>query len=117
MRSFGNLFEKTPMNWGLRGDPYLWEEMKKYFIETPMPSSQQEISDHIFRAFEKITGHSILETQNFYVERYAQRSGISSGMIDLSYWRETAIPYLWYLTENDDILEFFKNRKRQKPNK
>ena len=27
------IFEEKPKQWGFRGDPYLWEELKKEFSE------------------------------------------------------------------------------------
>ena len=45
------MFNIQPPNWGLRGDPYLWEDMKKAFADTPFPYSSHELVMVIHRIF------------------------------------------------------------------
>jgi len=36
MNLVADLFDPEPEQWGLRGDPYLWREMKETFAETQL---------------------------------------------------------------------------------
>ena len=38
-RYLSELFDIQPPNWGLRGDPWFWQDMKKSFAATPFPYS------------------------------------------------------------------------------
>ncbi|NSB14199.1 hypothetical protein [Clostridium beijerinckii] len=42
--------------------------------------------------FLKLTGHSLEENNNFYVEKYS-KGGMSSGQICIRIWREELIHY------------------------
>ena len=37
------IFEDEPTQWGLRGDPFLWRELKEFFKEIDMPDTPQEL--------------------------------------------------------------------------
>lgn len=89
----GQLFIEEPLQWGLRGDPYLWKEMQIQLISTPIPSNLSTLDEYLEQAFKKITGHSLFCTDDFYLEQFAH-DGMSSGMISPSFWRESAIPLL-----------------------
>lgn len=87
------LFEKSPHTWGLRGDPYLWDQMKPHFEGTPFPASTQELTTLVEEAFASLTGHSISETAPFFVERFSH-GGMSSGQVSPKFWKETVIPLI-----------------------
>ena len=89
----GGLFEKEPVQWGLRGDPHLWREMREYFKEVPCPAKFWDLASLINEAFGKLTGHPITHPEPFYVEKYSH-GGMSSGHVNPQFWRETAIPIL-----------------------
>ena len=38
-----SIFEETPKQWGLRGDPYLWEEMRNEFSAVPVTISLEDL--------------------------------------------------------------------------
>ena len=92
-RTFAIFFEERPFQWGLRGDPHVWNEMSEYFSGTPILDTIEELVTLIERAFESLTGHSISEKDNFYIERFSY-GGLSSGMVSPEYWRDIAIPML-----------------------
>lgn len=92
-RMVASLFDKEPMHWGLRGDPYLWREMSAHFEQTPLPDSADELISLIETTFEKLTGHSISEREMFFIERFSH-GGMSSGHISPDFWRETVIPLM-----------------------
>ncbi len=86
------LFEK-PNGWGLRGDPYLWGELKLELDSEITPSSADAFQKMIFDRFNKLTGNPISINKDIYVERYAH-GGMSSGMVCIEKWREYLIPLL-----------------------
>lgn len=91
--TIAGLFKEEPFRWGLRGDPYLWREMRVQFNETPLPASTRELAALIEEAFTSLTGHPLSETEAFHIERFSH-GGMSSGMVSPKFWRESAIPLL-----------------------
>ncbi|MGG6296193.1 hypothetical protein ACQ4M4_17530 [Leptolyngbya sp. AN02str] len=92
-KTVGDLFEKTPRQWGLRGDPHLWSAMRDRFANTPIPAIASDLETLIEQAFEELTGKPISTPDLFYDERFAH-GGMSSGCISPPFWRDTAIPML-----------------------
>ena len=88
-----SLFQPEPQQWGLRGDPYLWREMRRYFEQTPLPTTVDELNTLIETAFEALTGHSISVGSHFFVESF-NHGGMSGGHISPDFWREKAMPLL-----------------------
>ena len=37
------VFDPKPEQWGLRGDPYLWDELKEKLEHVELPESQDEL--------------------------------------------------------------------------
>jgi hypothetical protein len=93
IETVASLFLKEPIQWGLRGDPYLWREMRSHFERVPLPAAADELSTLIETAFELLTGHSISTSNHFFVERFSH-GGMSSGHISPDFWRNEAIPLL-----------------------
>ena len=86
-------FSEEPSQWGLRGDPYLWGEMRQHFAGVECPDSADELVALIERMFEELTGFPLTHQDFFRIEKYTH-GGMSSGMISPEFWRETAIPLL-----------------------
>lgn len=91
--TFGELMAVEPTQWGLRGDPFLWREMREELSEQVVPSREAEIRESISLAFERLTGHSIEAEHHFFIERFAH-GGMSSGHVDPSFWRTRALEHL-----------------------
>ena len=89
----GDLFKEDPPQWGLRGDPYLWSEMRKYLSTIPIPDSISDLVKEIEKAFLFITGKPISSLQHFFVEQFAH-GGMSSGYISPEFWREKVMPLI-----------------------
>lgn len=88
------LMAQRPQQWGLRGDPFLWDAMFASLQDTPLPATAAELDALIAGSFEAITGRSMLNTaEAFFVEQFAH-GGMSSGYVDPRWWRETALPLL-----------------------
>lgn len=87
------IFEEEPIQWGLRGDPFLWRELKEAFRETDMPSTPQELQYLIEEEYEKSTGHPIDHQENFGIERFRSH-GMSSGGVCPEFWVSSGTPLL-----------------------
>lgn len=93
-----DLFNPPPEHWGLRGDLFLWMEMRHALCQCEVfGTSEQEdpasIEDRLVGAFFALTGTEIGERPDVFVKRFA-RGGMSSGMVSCEYWRSRAIPLL-----------------------
>ncbi|WMS86591.1 hypothetical protein [Pleionea litopenaei] len=87
------IFEEEPTQWGLRGDPFLWRELKERFRNIDMPSSADELRNMIESEYEKSTGHPIGNMKNIGIERF-QSYGMSSGIICPEFWVTKGVPLL-----------------------
>lgn len=87
------LFKERPDRWGLRGDPYLWEEMENELSDINLPNKINQFTTLIEATFEKITGFPISFRDNFFIKKYGH-GGMSSGYISPGFWREEALPLL-----------------------
>lgn len=91
--TIATLFAREPINWGLRGDPPLWREMQARFCTTDLPASREALVAELERAFVELTAHSVQAADFFKVARF-DHGGMSSGMVDPGFWRDTAFPLL-----------------------
>jgi hypothetical protein len=101
-RYLSEMFNIQPPNWGLRGDPWLWQDMKQAFAETPFPHSSRELVADIRRIFKEKTGVELDEKARPYVEAY-DHGGTSAGKVSGKWWLTTAMPLLIAMR---DIAEF-----------
>lgn len=94
MRRFlGDLFDPDPDQWGLRGDPLLWHDMRAHFGDTPLPGTEEELENEIASMFKHLTGRNFSERKNFHVPKY-DSGGMSSGFISPRFWHNEAMPLL-----------------------
>ena len=100
MKTIGDLFQQKPGQWGLRGDPHLWQEMADHFADTPLPDSTERLEQLLTQLFESLTGQPITAEKFIAVERFP-RGGMSGGMVSPEFWRETVVPLL--LTRYQEI--------------
>lgn len=87
----GELFEREPSSFGLRGDPYLWKALHNRFKKTPLPRSTGELARLLQKAFEEETGFVLALLDRGLCRQFAH-GGMSSGQIDGFFWREVAFP-------------------------
>nr|WP_288453629.1 hypothetical protein [uncultured Pseudomonas sp.] len=92
--TLSDLFQPEPIQWGLRGDPYLWQEMSEALAALPLPPSEAQLSETLETTFERLVGlPTSAQESSVFIERHAH-GGMSSGYISLVFWRETALPLL-----------------------
>ena len=87
------LFQPGPGQWGLRGDPHLWQELAELAAERPLPYSEIELSDWLHAQFLDLTGQPLSAEKPIAVERYPRR-GMSGGLVSPAWWREKLLPLL-----------------------
>ncbi len=87
------IFDKSPGSWGLRGDPYLWNDLKEHFAAFSIPFPEEDFIREMGRAFETITGGKMEEKDFIHVSQY-EHGGMSSGMVSPEFWQNTALPLL-----------------------
>lgn len=78
-------FDQPPTQWGLSGDPHLWEEMKKATGSIKIPSKANEMEKLLHQFFKELTGKDAIKGENILVERY-DLGGMSSGMVCSDFW-------------------------------
>lgn len=82
-----------PKQWGLRGDPFLWDELREHFLTNELPESSEDFCDQVGATIKKVIGSDLKDDQHVFVERYAA-GGMSSGYVCPEWWRETGFPLL-----------------------
>lgn len=84
---------KEPWQWGLRGDPHLWKELREYFSAAGLPETPEEFVQEVEFQIRAITGSDLNGDEPVFVERY-DSGGMSSGHVSPEWWRETGFPLL-----------------------
>jgi hypothetical protein len=91
--TFTDLFWPRPEQWGLRGDPFLWDELSACLAAVVLPNSAQEVISSLEEAIMRLTGATFDGQDAYFVERYGG-GGMSGGHISRQYWASTGIPLL-----------------------
>ena len=59
MNHFVSEIFAEPETWGLRGDPFLWEYLKKYYADIEIPYSIEQFHSEILLTFQEFTGRPL----------------------------------------------------------
>ena len=86
-------FQEEPYQWGLRGDPHLWREMKSIIDSLEYPPTDEQFLLLIEHLYQQLVGVPISQTEPVFVERYSH-GGISSGYVSPKFWQERALSLL-----------------------
>lgn len=102
LKTVGSLFEEEPKQWGLRGDPFMWRELKEIFSQVPLPASGRECERLIRQALYDIINAEAANPlpdrrdpthARYRIERFSHGS-MSSGYVSTQFWETTGIPIL-----------------------
>ncbi len=85
------LFQE-PIQSGLRGDPYLWKELKVRFEQASI-SNLEEFEAFLINIFEEYAGEKPRKSQDYFVKQFSF-GGMSSGFICSDFWIEKGFPLL-----------------------
>ena len=93
IRELQSIFEQNPAQWGLRGDPFLWEDLKNDLDATALPRSEKAFYNYIRNSFRKHTSAELVRDKAIHVPKY-EAGGMSSGQVSSNFWIDTGIPHL-----------------------
>lgn len=89
--TIGDLLVLDKAGWGLRGDPWLWMELRKSTSRIPMPDTQKELTTLLRNLVLARTNSKMLDGDSVYIARFS-RGGMSGGHISLRFWEQEGIP-------------------------
>lgn len=91
----GSLFEHEVDQWGLRGDTYLWRELRRRVADLPLPPTESDLRSLLEAAIGEILGTPLGEADDVvYLPAFDPGHGMSAGSVSTSWWRETGVPTL-----------------------
>ncbi|MER5337836.1 O-acetyl-ADP-ribose deacetylase [Micromonospora sp. NPDC002717] len=99
----GFLFEREPIQYGLRGDPYLWRELRARFADTPLPDDWFTLRTLIMDTIEQVVGEHLGSrelarwhdsAEAVYVPEFDPGHGMSAGAVQVRWWLHTGVPIL-----------------------
>lgn len=94
-KSVALIFDPEPYQWGLRGDPFLWQLLKKRYQAVELPYSPETLREDILSVFRSLTDELPESGKDCYVEQFAKTHvGMSTGWLCGDFWIGTAIPLL-----------------------
>jgi hypothetical protein len=88
-----DLFDPAPTQWGLRGDLFLWMEMRQALCHVEIPRQPDGLIEAVSAAFRALMGAGLERNSTFPIKRFA-RGGMSGGMVSGEFWSEQFIPLL-----------------------
>lgn len=89
-----DIFNTKPNQWGLRGDPELWEKLRLKFNNSEIPKSSNEFNIFLDAEFDSIIKSGKKTSDNIiWFEEFTQ-NGMSGGSVDLNWWKNTGLPLL-----------------------
>jgi hypothetical protein len=97
------LFERRPVQFGLRGDSYLWRELRARFADTRLPDDWFTLRTLLRDAIEQVVGESLIGRDStawhdhdaaVYVPEFDPGHGMSAGAVHLPWWIHTGVPIL-----------------------
>jgi O-acetyl-ADP-ribose deacetylase (regulator of RNase III) len=93
--TIGRLFDRSPSQWGLRGDPYLWRALRAELATTRLPSTSWDFQDTLRAAVDRILGTSLSSSDEpIYLSEFDPGHGMSAGAVLPSWWKTTGIRIL-----------------------
>jgi hypothetical protein len=87
------IFERKPSQWGMRGDPFMWDELQEKCVGESLDLDEDGIVMMVCDHFKAITGKALTYDAEAYVEKYAH-GGMSSGQVCGMFWMARGIPLL-----------------------
>ncbi|MFV1943431.1 hypothetical protein VPH49_21705 [Pseudomonas luteola] len=88
-----DIFYPAPSHWGLRGDLFLWLEMREFLCHVPIPDQPEVLARIISSTFSALTGEVLDSSEPIFIKRFS-RGGMSSGMVSSQFWLKEFIPLM-----------------------
>lgn len=80
-------------NWGYRGDPFLWQEMRQALARVPVPDNQDDLQQILLNSAQSLINASFSAENGVFVNRFSH-GGMSSGWVSFEFWTRDIIPEL-----------------------
>lgn len=95
-RTLGSLFVLEPMQWGLRGDPYVWRALQQCLDHTNCPATFAELVQLLHTTFEQVVGVDIAakDAPDVVLRSEFAHGGMSGGAVSIDRWRTRLMPLL-----------------------
>lgn len=90
-------FDLVHRQWGLRGDPHVWAELRDRLRDVPTPGDlpPDDVRSAVLDTFAEITGVDLDAAREARVYRAElDHGGMSGGVVDLGWWRDKGLPLI-----------------------
>ena len=87
------IFEKKLEQWGMRGDPFMWDELQEKCVGESLDIDEDGVVVMVSDYFKAVTGKALTYDADAYIERFAH-GGMSSGQVCGMFWLSRGIPLL-----------------------
>lgn len=89
------IFYEQPFQWGLRGDPHLWENLKEVLGHLKADLKPEDFNKILDVKFNEIIDKEgeIVSKDEVYFKKYPPY-GMSGGVVSLVWWRNIGLPLL-----------------------
>lgn len=94
--TMNHLFVPEPKQWGLRGDAFLWRELRARGRKVALPDTTEEVSRLLASMIDGVLEQSwegLGREEHVYHPSLAH-GGMSSGYVHIATWRQRLIPLL-----------------------
>lgn len=88
-----DLFDPAPTQWGLRGDIFLWMELRHALCHVSIPARTESLGLIVTSTITALVGEVMNSRSEIFVKRFSS-GGMSSGMLSGQFWLEEFIPQL-----------------------
>lgn len=91
----GDGFDVIHRQWGLRGDPHVWQALRHAVADEPTPADAAAVRADLAAALRRVADVDVdaAEVEPVHREQFAH-GGMSSGMVDGRWWRDKGLPLI-----------------------
>lgn len=89
-----DIFKNKPEQWGLRGDPEMWDELSKRVEKFVNPDDVEEFNKMLNTEFNRLLNMGKkISNDVFWFEEFSEL-GMSGGFVSLEWWTNKGLPLL-----------------------
>ena len=90
------LFAPPPGRWGLRGDPLLWDALRRLFDGMAMPDDLDTLNRALNIGFAELTGTALADAPDTMPVSWTKgtKGGMSNGIVSPPFWRDVGFPMI-----------------------
>ena len=91
--TIADLLSSEPPQWGLRGDPHLWRELRGVLADTALPATEAELTALLEAAYLQLVGAPLSADEPIFVAQRFDQGCDTSTIADLSQGFRSVAPY------------------------